>query len=71
MRKIAIDAEYKRVERVKKRVGRPRFYWLQVTMKRAYRFIRKKGGKRNKKFDPLGKGKRKSGEGGKLTSFPF
>ena len=49
MRKVDIDAEYKGVERAKKRVGRPRFYWLQETMKRAYRLIRKKSGKRNKK----------------------
>ena len=38
---IAIDAEYKRVERTKRRVGRPRFYWLQNTMKRAYKLILK------------------------------
>ena len=55
MRNIAIDAEYKRVERARKRVGRPRVYWLQETMKRVYRLIRKERSnststlKRNKK----------------------
>ena len=42
MRKIAIDAEFKRVERDKRRVGRPRFFWLQLTMERAHRSICKK-----------------------------
>ena len=34
---IAIDAEYKRVERLKRRVGTPRFFWLQATMARAHK----------------------------------
>jgi hypothetical protein len=41
MRKVAIDAEFKRVERYKRRVGRPRFYWLQNTMARAHKLWRK------------------------------
>ena len=28
-RRVGIDAEFKRVERSKRRVGRPRFFWLQ------------------------------------------
>jgi hypothetical protein len=40
-RRIAIDAEFKRVERTKRMVGRPRFYWLQNTMKRAHKLILK------------------------------
>ena len=42
MKKVAIDAEFKRVERNKRRVGRPRFFWLQLTMERAYRSYTKK-----------------------------
>ena len=38
---IAIDAQYKRVERAKRRVGRPRFFWLQTTMSRATKLRRK------------------------------
>ena len=41
MRKVAIDAEFKRVERYKRRVGRTRFYWLQNTMARAHKLWRK------------------------------
>ena len=41
MRKVAIDAEFIRVERYKRRVGRPRFYWLQNTMARAHKLWRK------------------------------
>jgi hypothetical protein len=37
---IAIDAEYKRVERLKSRVGRPRIFWLQTTMARAHKLRR-------------------------------
>ena len=36
MKMIAIEAKYKRVERLKRRVGRPRFFWLQTTMARAH-----------------------------------
>ena len=41
MRKIAVDAEFKRVEKLKRRVGRPRFYWLQTTMERAHKLLLK------------------------------
>ena len=44
MKQIAIDAEYRRVERDKRRVGRPRFFWLQLTMDRAHKSIRKRKG---------------------------
>ena len=72
MRKIAIDAEYKRVERAKKRVGRPRFYWLQETMKRAYRLIRKKSGKRKKKFNIHSEKKRERvAKAANERAFPF
>ena len=72
MRKIAIDAEYKRVERAKKRVGRPRFYWLQETMKRAYRLIRKKSGKRKKRFNIHSEKKRERvAKAANERAFPF
>ena len=45
MHKVAIDANFARVERSKRRVGRPRFYWLQLTMDRAFRSIQKKENK--------------------------
>jgi hypothetical protein len=51
MRRVAIDAEFKRVERSKRRVGRPRFYWLQNTMSRAYKLMRKRQGLERKEFD--------------------
>ena len=35
MRKVAVEAEFKKVERLKMRAERPRFYWLQCTMSRA------------------------------------
>ena len=44
MKQITVDAEYRRVERDKRRVGRPRFFWLQLTMDRAYKSIRKRKG---------------------------
>jgi hypothetical protein len=72
MRKIAIDAEYKRVERAKKRVGRPRFYWLQETMKRAYRLIRKKCGTRKKRFNIHSEKKRERvADAANERAFPF
>ena len=40
MKMIAIDAGYKRVERLKRRVGRPRVFWLQATMARAHKLRR-------------------------------
>ena len=40
-RKAAIDAEFKRVERSKRRVGRPRFYKLNNTMTRAHKLLLK------------------------------
>ena len=51
MRRVAIDTEFKRVERSKRRVGRPRFYWLQNTMSRAYKLMRKRQGLQKKDFD--------------------
>ena len=72
MRKIAIDAEYKRVERAEKRVGRPRFYWQQETMKRSYRLIRKKSGKRKKKFNIHSEKKRERvAKAANERAFPF
>merc|ERR1712110_1225889 len=41
MRKVALNAELLRVERAKRRVGRPRFYWLSNTMERAHKLWRK------------------------------
>ena len=38
MKMIAIDAENKRVEGWKRKLGTPRFFWLQTTMARAHRF---------------------------------
>ena len=49
--KIAIDAEYKRVEREKKRVGRPRFFWLRTTMSRSDKLRRKQKGDTKQEFD--------------------
>ena len=51
MRKVAIDAEFKRVEREKRRVGRPRFYWLCNTMSRAHRLWCKNKGAEKVDFD--------------------
>jgi hypothetical protein len=51
MRRVAIDAEFKRVERTRRRVGRPRFYWLQNTMSRAYKLMRKRQGLERREFD--------------------
>ena len=51
LKRIAIDASYKRVEREKRRVGRPRFFWLATTMKRAHKFIRKCKGLAKVVFD--------------------
>lgn len=34
MKKIAFDQDFKRIEGEKRRVGRPRFYWLQKTMEK-------------------------------------
>jgi hypothetical protein len=50
-RRIAIDAEFRRVERYKRRVGRPRFYWLQNTMHRAHKLILKSRGHNKVEFD--------------------
>ena len=44
MKMGAINAEYARVERQKRRVGRPRFYWLQKTMEKADHLARKRRG---------------------------
>ena len=58
MKKIAVDAEIKRVERVKRRVGRPRFYWLQVTKEAADRAMRKRRNLPKAQFDIYDKAKR-------------
>ena len=71
MRKIAIDAELNRVERDKRRVGRPRFFWLQTTMHKAYKSHRKKTEnveppfhkKKKKKRGKHNKKKKKNNEG--------
>ena len=51
MKQIAIDAEFKRVEREKRRVGQPRFFCLQLAMERAHRSICKKAGLAANTFD--------------------
>lgn len=51
VRNIAIDAAYRRVEIEKKRVGRPRFFWLQTTMSRADKPRRKQKGDTKREFD--------------------
>jgi hypothetical protein len=50
-RKVAIDAEFKRVERSKRRVGRPRFYWLNNTMTRAHKLLLKQRRWPKEEFD--------------------
>ena len=44
-RRTTIDEELTRVEKDHKRVGRPRFYWLQETMGKAYRLLKKRQNK--------------------------
>ena len=50
MRRVVIDAELK-IERNKRRVGRPRFFWLQNTMKRAHKLVRKTNGRGKVQLD--------------------
>ena len=72
MRKISIDAEFKRVERPKRRVGRPRFFWLATTMERAHKLILKKRGSETRPFDMHERSMRETvAEAAKSRDYPF
>ena len=51
MRNVAIDAEFKRMERSRRRVGRPCFHWLQNTVGRAFKLMRKRQGLEKQDFN--------------------
>ena len=50
-KKATLTTKLKRVQKKYKRVGRPRFHWLQQTMEFAFNKHRKKRNKKKKVFD--------------------
>lgn len=50
MKRVTINLDLSRFRREKRRVGRPRFTWLETTMEKAFKWRRKKNKLRKLKF---------------------